>query len=296
MNTKLLECIITVSKERSQSRAAVKLNISQSALSQQIKKVENDIGTPLFYKERNELFLTDAGKIYINGAQGALNIYKHALRDIQKVRSRKNKEITFVYTKGLLKDLPGVLTEFRKIHPDIYINTLYGTAASAKDYLANGIADFAITATSDLSNTLLSYIPLRTTELELALPYGHPMINRFRKEGVSFECLSEDIFILPPNETVVRQLSSRIFQQNRFIPRSIREVSEIESAIELMLSGNGICFVPKFHEANNRYVAFSLVPGAVYHIVITYPKSKVISTALKDLLMILMKTYDSYIE
>ena len=163
-------------------------------------------------------------------------------------------------------------------------------------YLATGIADFAITATNDLSNTLLGYIPLREAELQLALPYGHPMISRFRKEGVRFSCLAEDIFILPESQTFSRQLSSRIFQQNRFIPRSIREVSEIESAVELMISGNGICFVPKSFDPKGRYVSFSLTPEANYHIVIAYPKSMVFSPAIKDLLMILMKAYDNYVK
>lgn len=68
MNTQTLEYIIAIAEEKSISRAADRLLVSQPAISRQLKRVEERLGTKLFLRERGEMILTDAGKIYVNGA------------------------------------------------------------------------------------------------------------------------------------------------------------------------------------------------------------------------------------
>ena len=67
MDTKLIEYIIAIAEEKSLSKAAERLYLSQPALSQRLKKLEDELGTQLFTRERDGLTLTDAGRIYING-------------------------------------------------------------------------------------------------------------------------------------------------------------------------------------------------------------------------------------
>ena len=61
MNTRLLETIIAISEEKSLSRAADRLLVTQPALSQQVKKLERELDAKLFRREQNQLLLTDAG-------------------------------------------------------------------------------------------------------------------------------------------------------------------------------------------------------------------------------------------
>ena len=63
MNTRLLEHIIVISEEKSLSKAADRLLVSQPALSQQLKRLETELDAKLFYREKNRLLLTDAGKM-----------------------------------------------------------------------------------------------------------------------------------------------------------------------------------------------------------------------------------------
>ncbi|MFR5732002.1 MAG: LysR family transcriptional regulator [Clostridium sp.] len=67
MDTKILEYVIAIAEEKSLSKAAERLYLSQPALSQRLKKLEDELGTPLFLREKNGLSITDAGRIYING-------------------------------------------------------------------------------------------------------------------------------------------------------------------------------------------------------------------------------------
>lgn len=179
MNTRAYEAVIALSEEGTQTRAAERLMISQSALSQIIKKTENEVGTSLFTKKSNNYVLTDAGKIYVNGARAVLQIYQNALHDISRIRTRKRKEISIVYNRSLLKNISQVIAGFIAKNPNIYIKTIYGNASAAVDYLLNGQADIAVVSTKELSNSLLSFIPLRDEELKLVLPFGHPAIHSF---------------------------------------------------------------------------------------------------------------------
>ena len=68
MDLKQIEYIIAISEEHSITRAGEKLFITQSALNQQLQKLEKELGTPLFYRSRTDWHPTPAGEIYLNAA------------------------------------------------------------------------------------------------------------------------------------------------------------------------------------------------------------------------------------
>jgi len=172
MNTQTLEYIIAIAEEKSISRAADRLLVSQPAISRQLKRVEERLGTKLFLRERGEMILTDAGKIYVNGARSVQSIYEHALEEIRKLEQSGKRQITFIYNNALLPDFSvDILSEFRKLHPNTRISTIDGNASIAKDYLSNGMADLAVIATrqatrcsssclSEMKNSCLPCPPL----------------------------------------------------------------------------------------------------------------------------------------
>ena len=151
-----------MSEEKSFSRAAYRLLVTQPALSQQVKKLEKELGAKLFRREKNELVLTDAGKVYVNGARSVMSIYLKALEEIRRHNSEERKQITMVYNNALL---PGfsedVLPEFQKSHPDILLSTINGNTAIATDYAMGGMADLAVMAYREPSHSMLVYIPQR---------------------------------------------------------------------------------------------------------------------------------------
>lgn len=95
MTFQTLDYIIAIAEEKSISKAADRLLLSQPALSRQLKRVEESLDTKLFAREQNEMHLTDAGKIYVNGARSIQNIYERALNDIRKLSQSGRHQITF---------------------------------------------------------------------------------------------------------------------------------------------------------------------------------------------------------
>lgn len=79
MNLQSMEYIIAISEEKSLSRAADRLLLSQAALSQHLKKLEKELDAKLFFRQDGQLLLTDAGRVYVNGARRILNLYDKAL-------------------------------------------------------------------------------------------------------------------------------------------------------------------------------------------------------------------------
>lgn len=122
MTFQTLDYIIAIAEEKSISKAADRLLLSQPALSRQLKRVEESLDTKLFAREQNEMHLTDAGKIYVNGARSIQNIYERALNDIRKLSQSGRHQITFIYNNILLPDFSTeILPDFRKLHPDIVL-------------------------------------------------------------------------------------------------------------------------------------------------------------------------------
>ena len=114
MTFQTLDYIIAIAEEKSISKAADRLLLSQPALSRQLKRVEESLDTKLFAREQNEMHLTDAGKIYVNGARSIQNIYERALNDIRKLSQSGRHQITFIYNNILLPDFSTkILPDFR---------------------------------------------------------------------------------------------------------------------------------------------------------------------------------------
>jgi DNA-binding transcriptional LysR family regulator len=294
MNTRAYEAVIALSEEGTQTRAAERLMISQSALSQIIKKTENEVGTSLFTKKSNNYVLTDAGKIYVNGARAVLQIYQNALHDISRIRTRKRKEISIVYNRSLLKNISQVIAGFIAKNPNIYIKTIYGNASAAVDYLLNGQADIAVVSTKELSNSLLSFIPLRDEELKLVLPFGHPAIHSFLRNGIHFDALEQDFFVLHQEGSFLHHEEMNIFRKASFSPSNFCEVSETEVALSMVENRKGVAFIPASQLEEGKGIAFSLAPEEIYHIAVAYRKDTMLTGALREFSMLLLENYDAY--
>ena len=87
MDTRQIEYIIAIAEEKTLSRAAERLFISQSALSQLLSNLQAEGLPPLFYRQKGEMLLTDAGKIYVNGARIVMKICEDTEEALDKLRN-----------------------------------------------------------------------------------------------------------------------------------------------------------------------------------------------------------------
>lgn len=291
MNTQTLDYIIAIAEEKSISRAADRLLVSQPAVSRQLKRVEDRLGTKLFLRERNEMILTDAGKIYVNGARSVQSIYEHALEEIRKLEQSGKRQITFIYNNALLPDFSSdILSDFRKLHPNTRISTIDGNASIAKDYLSNGMADIAVIATREASHSMLEFMPLRDEELMLALPDSHPCIPFFEKNGVDLSLLENEPFILNQQNSYFRSLEREVLSQCAYTPDVLCEIRDLNASCNMVANQKGIAFLPRsvYRHAEGCRL-FSLPAPMIFHVVIAYQKGIILTGPIRDLIMLLLK-------
>lgn len=292
MNTRLMEYVLAVAAEGSQQRAAQRLSVSQPALSQQLKKLEAELELPLFERRDGRLCLTEAGKIYVNGAQAVLSIYRQALQDIEGISSRQKSEIRLIYNNALLTDIPTVLSGFIASHPELFVRTSYGMADTARACLLNGMADLGILATSELESSLLRFILLKSSTLHLFLPIGHPCALSFRRRGVDFHALQQDFFILGQRGTVLYQLTMQHFNTRQFQPRILCEISGLDTIADMVANRQGIALLPAEQHDPKRFLDFPLDPPVPFHIAAACRKNADFSDSLRALILCLLEYYD----
>ena len=286
MKTQILEYMIAIAEEKSITKAADRLMISQAALGQQLKKLETELGSPLFIRDHHEMLLTDTGKIYINGARQALSIYYNAVEEIRKLNLSERQKITIVFNDALLPRFTStIMPAFSALHKKIFISTIYGNSNTALNYLTNNRTDFGIVVYNPSLSNIIEYIPLKKEEIYLFLPIDHPAVREFKKNGIDFSHLQKDRFILNQTNSYMHTLEQDIFYHNNISPRILYEITDFHAAAHMVIRKEGIAFLPaSMQESSDRFIGFPLKEPVYLNIMLAYPKNKVLTGPMNDLI------------
>src|SRR5215472_2394199 len=121
MDLSQLEVFLAVARERRFSRAAEKLYRTQSAVSQSIRKLEEEIGEPLFDRSSRDGLLTDAGRVLQEYADQLLNLRQDARAALVELRELQKGKVVIAANELTALYLLPVLAAFRRLHPMIKI-------------------------------------------------------------------------------------------------------------------------------------------------------------------------------
>jgi DNA-binding transcriptional LysR family regulator len=122
-----LKVFIAVAKMNSFTRAAEFLNLSQPAVTHQIKNLENMLRIKLFARCQNKISLTKSGEILLRYAEDISRLYHQAMKEIQEANNRVAGDVHLGAASLLGKYLlPRVIGEFKKTFPDARISMLVG--------------------------------------------------------------------------------------------------------------------------------------------------------------------------
>ena len=155
MELKQLNYIVTIAEEKSLTRAAEKLFVSKPALSLQLSRLEKEEGLPpLFSRTRNGLVLTDAGRIYVNGAKTILNLNEKANLAVRELTEQKFSLNIGVAPVGETFFLTRILPGFHQIYPDVRLRIQLCNANDAKAALMHRGLDLALVIDSQAEFSL----------------------------------------------------------------------------------------------------------------------------------------------
>jgi DNA-binding transcriptional LysR family regulator len=252
---------IVVAEELHFGRAAERLHIAQSGLSQQILKLERSIGVQLLSRDRRGVELTEAGRVFLDHARQAVELADRAMASPHLAERGKRGSLRVGTTILGMPPIAGrLLQAFDDRFPDVEVDLRPRLISELIDGISTYALDVAVVLSPFKSvDPPPRYQQLGTYELVAAVPEGHRLAKLERVPRT--ELLAETLIEGPRNiNPVLTDHLHRILFGELEPPRRL-EVAELEEArrLELVAEGKGICVV-----ATAPGVERQAVPGVVF--------------------------------
>jgi DNA-binding transcriptional LysR family regulator len=263
LDLRLVEYFVAVAEELHFGRAAERLHIAQPSLSQQIKRLESQVGVKLLERTSRNVALTRAGKALLLEGRRTLRQAQHA---IQATRAAGAERLTVgFYGSAASAMLPNVLRLFTSQLPSVEVAVRELLLGSLDDIL-DGNVDLAFTRLLPAQAEV--EVEVIATEPRLvALAVTHPLAAR---ERLTFADLCGESFIINPAVTNGGVPERWLAEQRRHgLPgRVAAESSSIQEILTLVAAGRGICLLPStvahdYPRAGITYVSVSDADPAV---------------------------------
>lgn len=252
MNIKSFQYFTTIVDKPTLSAAAEELFISQSALSQQIKKIEEEVGAPLFNRTGHTMSITPAGEVFLRGSRKILQIYESTKREIQITKTAAQETIHFGISPFYSQHyLPKLLPPFLTQYPEIKVDIVEDISARLEQKLLEGELDFCALPLFP-QNELLEYETIYQEEILLAIPRKHPLNDYYSFHTddhlfpiIDVSLLKNESFIGLKKVQKFSQMGLRICEEAGFVPNTICETMNWETVHLLIANGLGVGFIPR---------------------------------------------------
>ena len=245
MELRHLRYFVTVAEELHFTRAALRLNIAQPPLSQQIRALETELGVQLFLRTRRSVALTDAGHALLARARDLLAVTLALPQELQRVARGETGllRIGFSATLPLTRVLRDVVADHRRARPDVALNLREMHLQLQFDSLRRGELDVGLVRYNERAPEGIRLEVLRRDPLRLVLPASHRFARR--KSVAIAECRDEAFIGFPGDAgTGTGPLLKRLCTQAGFEPRIAQEAREATTQIGLVAAGLGIAVLP----------------------------------------------------
>ncbi len=274
------EYIYAVYQERSFSKAAQKLYVSQPWLSSVVKKVEQEIKTPIFDRSTNPISLTAAGQYYIQQVKQVMNIEEEMRRHFAQLSSQETQLHIGSSMFFCTYVLPRLFQEFREENPQITLTLTEGGGNSMTEKLLNHKLDFFLEAEPLQKNEKIQSVAWCMEEIVLAVPARFSINKQLsqycysfdellkrnepgkKKPAVPLESFRDEPFLLlqPGNDSYQR--SMQLCEHAGFTPKVSVFLTQMMTAFYLVCEGQGVSFlrstIPEYVTPTESVVFYQL--------------------------------------
>jgi len=235
-----LEVFLTVTREGRFSRAAEKMHRTQSAVSQTIRKLEVELGEPLFDRSSREGALTDAGRVLQEYAERLLNLRAGAHDALKELREVQRGQLVIAANEFTALYLLPVLGNFRRLHPMIKITVLRSLGSRIGDQVLRHAADFGVLS-FDPQEPQLSSVIVYSDELSFVVPPSHPLAG---SKEISIRQLGAETFVAHNVPSPYRDKVIDSFRKYKTPLHMDVELPTLQAIKRFVAMGNGVAFVP----------------------------------------------------
>ncbi len=242
MDIQALETFIKTAELLHFGQASRACNLSPSALTRTIQRLEDEVGQTLFLRDNRSVALTDAGSRLLTYARSAVQDWKH-FQESTHFRKQLITGTISIYASitAVYSLLPKLLETFRSSFPEVQLELRTGAAENAIEQILRGEIDLAVAALPDQKQARLEFLPLTETPLVFIAPKApdFPLPNKNRSLDLS------RIPLVVPQSGVARHRLDGWLRAHGIAPRISSEVSGNEALIAMVRLGAGVGIVPQ---------------------------------------------------
>lgn len=238
-----MKYVLALAKHKNFTLAAESCYISQSSLSQQISKLEKQLGVKLFDRTTRTIRITEAGQAFVDMAQPIL-------RDVDRLEQTMSTYSGFLrgtINIGAITALEKIrfselVTSFYSSYPNLTLNIYQGKSLTLLESLEKHNIDIAfVTQPREHNDPQIDFRPIGKDEYSLIISEKHPLAHR---EEVDLWELRDEYFILQHPDQSVSGLCMQACSEAGFTPKVISRIESVSIAMNLARTGLGIVFLP----------------------------------------------------
>ncbi|MCR8985601.1 LysR family transcriptional regulator [Brevibacillus laterosporus] len=243
MDIKQLHYFVTVSNHLSYSKAAQKLHISQPSLSNAIKNLEQEIGSPLLERNTRKVELTDAGKILYKKSILLLSQMNMLKKEMEEVKLTGSGDLIIGIIESVKHWIPKVIRKYQDRFPAINIKLIEVLSGKAvKESLRKYDTHLLIT-NQYINEPDIESFPLYDERLVLVLHRDHPLAQK--RGSILLEELEREPFIISTEGFQTREDILTAFTLEQITPKIKYEIERFETALTLVRENLGITIIPE---------------------------------------------------
>jgi DNA-binding transcriptional LysR family regulator len=236
-----LEHFLAVAEERTFTRAAERVCRTQPAVSQSIKKLEDEIGTPLFARDVHDVSLTEAGKVLAEYARRMVHLRDEAMRQVAQIKTLKAGTLGIAaHESAAVYLLPAPLRSYLQRYPDIRVGIYRSRLNEIPRQVMDREVDVGFVKDEPAFHEL-QWTEVHADQMVVIASRHHPLASRAR---VTVEDLGCEPFVLHHLCNSTAEMINRVFEQHRTRLRVVADLGTFENIKSFVRADVGLAIVP----------------------------------------------------
>jgi DNA-binding transcriptional LysR family regulator len=235
MEIRQLKAFLAIAEAKTFTAGARRVNVTQAAISMQIKQLEDEVGLQLFTRTPRRVILTEAGEYLLERARKILREHDSALAEIAEIAGAEHGRLRIgsASAEFAAQQLPHILQNIREKYPNAEIAVSAGTSEKLVDKIMHGEIDIAFVSLPVENSSITTELLFRDEIVAIAHP-SHPMAN---EKYISAAALAGEKLILGERGGNTRRMIDDFFNAANVRPNIVMELSRQE-AINQMVENN----------------------------------------------------------
>ncbi len=253
MSITLLKTLIAISERGSFSAAADEICISQAAVGQQMKRLEENLNVTLFDRSQRTLTLNQLGKALVPKARGIVHAYETMLDDLVGGAAHFGQLTLGAVPSTTSIMVPMAIKRLVAAHPNLHVHVVTGLSDDLTDQVERGALDVAILSLKDKPSANMNWQPLAEEEMVLL---ASPQLSG----DDPLQLLREQPYIRHTRRGAVGVLAEAWLSENNIPVRGTMELESLDTVVNMVSHNLGVSLVPNICVPGAAFAAMRAIP------------------------------------